>query len=99
MSDHEHIAQVAHQKLVNERIVFFIANRSFAHFFAKNERFAQKTDERIPSPAADIYRFRRLSFLPFVSSNDFALDVCNYDVSCYDICQCIAQIGLKKNES
>ena len=30
---------------------FFWANRSFAHFFAKNERFAQKTDERIPSPA------------------------------------------------
>ena len=29
---------------------FFWANRSFAHFFAKNEWFAQKTDERIPSP-------------------------------------------------
>ena len=77
---------------MSESLVF-LANRSFAHFFAKNERFAQKTDERIPSPAADIYRFRRLSFLPFVSSDDFALDVCNYDVSCYDICQCIGQIG------
>ena len=30
---------------------FFWANRSCAHFFAKNKRFAQKTDERIPSPA------------------------------------------------
>ena len=30
---------------------FFWANCSFAHFFAKNEQFAQKTDERIPSPA------------------------------------------------
>ena len=30
---------------------FFWANRSFANFFAKNEQFAQKTDERIPSPA------------------------------------------------
>ena len=31
---------------------FFWANRSFAHFWAKNERFAQKSDERIPSPAS-----------------------------------------------
>ena len=31
--------------------LFYVANHSFAHFFAKNERFAQKTDERIPSPA------------------------------------------------
>ena len=30
---------------------FFWANRSFAHFWAKNERFARKTDEQIPSPA------------------------------------------------
>ena len=29
---------------------FFRANRSFAHFWAKNEQFARKTDERIPSP-------------------------------------------------
>ena len=37
----------------NERIsesLFFWANPSFAHFFAKNEWFAQKTNERIPSP-------------------------------------------------
>ena len=31
---------------------FIWANRTFANFFAKNERFAQKTDERIPSPAS-----------------------------------------------
>ena len=42
MSDRERIAQVAH---------FFSANRSFAHFWAKNERFAQKSNEQIPSPA------------------------------------------------
>ena len=29
---------------------FFWANRSFAHFFPKNEQVAQKTDEPIPSP-------------------------------------------------
>ena len=29
---------------------FFSANRPFAHFFAKSERFTQKTNERIPSP-------------------------------------------------
>ena len=44
----ERIVQVAYQKWVNRS--FFLANRSFAHFFAENERFAQKTDERIPSP-------------------------------------------------
>ena len=31
--------------------LFFWANRSLAHFWAKNERFVQKTDEWIPSPA------------------------------------------------
>ena len=29
--------------------LFFRANRSFAHFVAKNKGFTQKTDERIPS--------------------------------------------------
>ena len=29
---------------------FFWANRSFAHFFANKQEFAQKTDERIPNP-------------------------------------------------
>ena len=45
MSNHERIALVAHQKWANGS--FFWVNRSFAHFWAKNERFAQKTDERI----------------------------------------------------
>ena len=36
----EQFAQVAHQTW---------ANHSFAHFFAKNEQFAHKTDEWIPS--------------------------------------------------
>ena len=65
MSDHEQIAQVAHQKLVNERIVFFLANRSFAHFFAKNERFAQKTDERIPSPGLKKKKCHLTAPLPY----------------------------------
>ena len=38
----EQIVQVANQKW---------ANGSFAHLFAKHEWFAQKTNERIPSPA------------------------------------------------
>ena len=52
MSDHEPIAQVDHQKLANEgiaRIFEQIANLLI--FFAKNERYAQRTDERIPIPA------------------------------------------------
>ena len=40
----EQIAQVVHQKWANERIACFLANHSFAHFFA------QKTDEWMPSP-------------------------------------------------
>ena len=31
--------------------LFFWANEGFAHFFAKNEQFARKTDERIPNTA------------------------------------------------
>ena len=30
---------------------FFGTNRSFAHFWTKNKRFARKLNERIPSPA------------------------------------------------
>ena len=39
---------------MSETIVFLSESliRSFAHFWAKNERFAQKTDEQIPSPAS-----------------------------------------------
>ena len=40
VSNREQIAQVAHQKWANEWI---------AHFWAINERFVRKTDERIPS--------------------------------------------------
>ena len=63
LSDHERFAQVAHQKWATERIAHFFekmsdwanrslfwANCSFAYFLAKNERFAQKTNERVPSP-------------------------------------------------
>ena len=37
---------------MSKSLIFFV-NRSFAHFWTKNERFARKgkTDERIPSPA------------------------------------------------
>ena len=57
MSDHERIALVAHQKWANERIArFFLANRSFTHFFAKNELFAQKTNEQIPSPGGQLVK-------------------------------------------
>ena len=31
---------------------FFWANRSFAHFWTQNERFAWKSNERIPSPGS-----------------------------------------------
>ena len=34
---------------MSESLVF-LTNRSFAHFFAKNTQFAQKTNERISSP-------------------------------------------------
>ena len=47
-SDHEQFGQVAHDKrAMGATGSFSWANRPFAH---KNERFAQKTDERIPYP-------------------------------------------------
>ena len=64
MSDRERIAQVAHPKWANRSL--FWANHSFAHFMAKNEQFAQKTNERIPSPASK-YRFLHSS-LNFIGS-------------------------------
>ena len=51
MSDRERIAQVAHQKWVNERIARFFSESLIRKFLAKNERFAQKTNEQIQSPA------------------------------------------------
>ena len=47
---------------MNELLVF-LANRSFAHFSQKNERFAQKTDERIPSPDSIVYLLLGLPFI------------------------------------
>ena len=50
MSHRERIAHVCSPKMskwVNCSI--FLANRSFAHFWAKKERFSRKTDERSPS--------------------------------------------------
>ena len=35
----------------NEGMSELLVFCSFAHFWAKNERFARKTNERIPSPA------------------------------------------------
>ena len=46
MSDHERFAQVAHQKCAT------MSESLIRSFFAKIERFAQKTDERIPNPAS-----------------------------------------------
>ena len=55
-SDRERVAQVAHDKRATGAICSFSrANRSFAH---KNDRFAQKTDERIPNPEKFLFRFR-----------------------------------------
>ena len=65
----ERIAQVARQKWAmwanrsgrSPKMIdwvncsFFWANRSFTLFWAKNQQFARKTDERIPSP--DFYTF------------------------------------------
>ena len=45
ISDHERFAQVAQRKWA------MWVNRSFAHFLTKNEWFARKSNERIPSPA------------------------------------------------
>ena len=64
LTKNEQFAQVAHQKWANEWIAcFFWANCSFAHFFLKNERFAQKTDEPIPSPGDTQTDFHVLWFL------------------------------------
>ena len=41
--------------------LFFLANHSFAHFFAKNKQFAQRTDERIPNPEKNKIKFIKFS--------------------------------------
>ena len=49
---YERFAEVAHPKwaTMSESLRSLTKNCLFAHFFANNERFAQKTDEQIPSP-------------------------------------------------
>ena len=59
MSDRERITRISHQnegmrELVNRLFFLPRANCSLAHFWAKNERFAQKTDEQIPSPGTHL---------------------------------------------
>ena len=73
----EQIAQVAQQKWANEQMArVFLANRSFALFFAKNERFAQKTDERIPNPAFWVLVLLKLSFLSWPFHKKWNLILC-----------------------
>ena len=51
MSNYEQIAQVTHQKWVNEQIVHFFANSSFAHFFSKKWAICSEIwFEQIPNP-------------------------------------------------
>ena len=58
MSDHERFSQklgTLRESLrsltKNEQIARFLCEALIRSFFAKNEQFAQKTDERMPSPA------------------------------------------------
>ena len=46
--DHARIAQVAHQKWANRS---FFVRSAHSLIFCKKKQFAQKTDERMPSPA------------------------------------------------
>ena len=101
MSDHELIAQVAHLKCANERNrSFFWANHSFAYFWAKNERFAQKIDERIPSPGffpPSLYRvcffrhslYRVCFFLPLYIGFIFYSIGFVFPTSLYRVCFCL----------
>ena len=52
---------------------FFWANGSFANLWAKNERFARKTYERIPSPAN--FLFFHLTLLCFATSRFTVLEI------------------------
>ena len=64
-SDCEQIAQVAHQKWAmwanrsscSPKMSDHVRIAQIAHFFANNERFAQKTNERIPNPAGLLHKF------------------------------------------
>ena len=82
MSVHERFSQVAHQKWVtmsesrrlltnNEQmseLLVFLSKTIIRSFFRKNERFAQKTDEQIPSPT-------------YLFFSDFFLPVSDYSVN------------------
>ena len=75
MSNHERFAQVTQRKWamwanrsfrspkMSEWVncSFFWANRSFAHFLTKNERFARKSNERIPSPGCRSWNWKDLA--------------------------------------
>ena len=67
------------RELANRSI--FLANRSFPHFLAKNELFAQKTDEQIPSPALTLlYCTYKLTFRVLCSS------YYTYKLTCIVLC-------------
>ena len=60
----------------NERPWANCSGWSFANLFAKNERFAQKTDERIPNPAFWVLVFLELSFLSWPFHKKWNLILC-----------------------
>ena len=52
---------------VSELLRSLTKNEGIAHFFAKNEQFAQKTDERIPSPGWNLHCLKSYFFQLAVS--------------------------------
>ena len=66
---------------------FFWANRSFAHFWAKNKRIARKTGEQIPSPARDPILVLGRYCHEFSIYNLFPSNaLCSYDNPYYLLC-------------
>ena len=78
MSDHKWFAQVAHQKWVamNKSLRSLTKISELLIFPQKNERFDQKTDERIPNPAPVS------SLLSHVSCHTFPVSRLLYCVLC-----------------
>ena len=72
----ERIAQVNHQKWANEWFACFLSESLI--FFAKNDGFAQKTDERILSPESSTF-----FCIPTVQRTLISYD--SYDISRLDI--------------
>ena len=72
----ERIAQVDHQKWANEWFACFLSESLI--FFAKNDGFAQKTDERILSPESSTF-----FCIPTVQRTLISYD--SYDISRLDI--------------